>query len=382
MYRINRLTPLALIALLVACAPPLADDLASVDVATYPIVDGLPDAVGLLDLLNDPTTTLEVLDDEVPLNSRTASNLIAARQAFGGFDSVAEVDAVYWVGPSAINKLVEFAGEQGRIPGDNDLLGTWDGVSFTVAQAELTLEIVVNDLEHHDFDIYMGLDRRAADSIVAAQPVESIAVLAGLYYVGNSALEKIKNEAMEMLGEDDWPGCVPTFTAVTNQASLDLSELLALSTTVDNPFAEATAFQSSGCGDWWTDAGSVEEAMIGLWDETFFLSWSQLSDDYRLVGPWTAGGSDYTAMLDLSLQVIEENIDDDDFDPSASPTSQALYDARFDLVDELSVDLATNPGAYLQQTYEFEMVECSEEAVMLLDTRDGSVLVIHQLQNC
>jgi len=368
---------LSLLVFASACTEVVDDDLAPVSIATYPIVDGTPSAVGLLDLLNDPATTMGVLDDR-----RAAHNLILAREALGDFDSVAEVDDVYWVGPSAINKLVAFAGDQGRIPGDNDLLGTWDGVSFTVAQADLTLEIVVNDLDHHDFDVYMDLDRRAADSIVAAQPVASIAELASLYYVGNSALRKIKAEAADMMGNEEWPACVPSFTEVTNAAAVDFSDLLARSTTIDNPWARVRSFQSSGCGSWWTDGGSVAAAEVALWDLNFFLPWSDLSDDYRAVAPWTDGGSSYTGMLDTALVVIEEHIDDGDFDPSGDSTGAELYAARLDLVGQLSVQVGDIPGVYLQQDYEFDLVECSEEAVMLLDTRDGSVLVVHQLQNC
>jgi len=376
--------PLSLVllfSLVAACAQPLDDSLAAVDVATWPIVDGSPDAVGLLDLLNDPTTTEYVLDYDARLDRRAARNLILARGAYGEFGSVADVDAVRWVGASAIDKLVAFAHSQGRVPGENDLLGTWDNVSFTVAQAELMLEIVINDLDHHDFDIYIGLDRRAADSIVDAQPVQSVAVLAGLYYVGTSALQKLKGEAEEMM-DDEWPACIPTFTQVANEAADEFSQLLAISTTIDNPWARARAFQSSGCGDWWNDAGALAAAEAAIWDLNFFIPWSDLNDDYRQVSALTSGGANYTGTLELALDVIEERIDDGDFDPNADANSERLYGSRLGLVDELSVDVGSNPGAYLQQQYDFDLSECSEEAVMLLDVRDGSILFVHELQNC
>jgi hypothetical protein len=83
-------------------------------------------------------------------------------------------------------------------------------------------------------------------------------------------------------------------------------------------------------------------------------------------------------LCDTALVVI----DDGDWDPASSTSNQALYDARPGLVDTLSVELSSVPGAYLEQTYEFDLSECSEEATMLLDTRTGAVLVVHQLQNC
>ena len=45
-------------------------------------------------------------------------------------------------------------------------------------------------------DDTLGLDSRAANSIVAAQPVPSVAHLAGLYYVGGSALGVLLDEAV------------------------------------------------------------------------------------------------------------------------------------------------------------------------------------------
>jgi hypothetical protein len=136
--------------------------------------------------------------------------------------------------------------------------------------------------------------------------------------------------------------------------------------------------QSEGCGEWWNDEGSAAAAEIGIWDQTFFLPWPQLSDDYRIIDDWTAGGSSYSSMLNTALVVI----DDGDWDPASSTSNQALYDARPGLVDTLSVELSSVPGAYLEQTYEFDLSECSEEATMLLDTRTGAVLVVHQFQNC
>jgi hypothetical protein len=362
-----------LLVLVAACSTtPLPLDLQKVDIATFPIVDGTPEAVGLLAMLNDSATTFAILDDEVPLDRRAAENLMAARP----FSSVGEVDDVYWVGASAINKMVAYATAQSYVPTANQILGVYDGVEFTVAQAEWTLEVVINDLEFNDFDIYMGLDRRAAVSIVAAQPVASIEELAGLYYVGTSALNDIKDYAREM-DPSEWPVCVPTFTVTSNPAAEDLTELLVLATTVDNPFAEIISMESSGCSDWWTD--TPDDAMQPLWDEIFFLPWSQAGPSYALVSDLQAGGAAYLSMLNTTLVVIDENIEDDDFDPSSA---QELFDSRFDLIETLSVELDTNPGAYLTLPFELDLSECSEEANVLIDTRDGSVLIVHQLQNC
>ena len=173
------------------------------DTSTLALVEGSPEAIGLLEFLNDPTTTVDVLDHDVPLNRRAARNLIHHRDGFDGkpgtyddnlFDHLAEVDAVRWVGSSAMAALVNFAFTQNWVPDADDVLGTWDGVVFTVAQAEATLALA-NASTEAELDHDLGLDRRAAASIVAAQPVETLAELSTLWFVGSSALNILKEAA-------------------------------------------------------------------------------------------------------------------------------------------------------------------------------------------
>ncbi len=190
--------------LAIGCADqaPSSDGLGT---ATLALAEGSPEAIGLLEFLNAPTTTIEVLDHDVPLNRRTARNLVHHRDGFDGvtgtyddnlFDTLAEVDAVRWVGPSAMDAMIYFAENQNWVPAGDDTLGSWDGVTFTVTEAEVTLDFVNAaslDLLDHD----LGLDRRAANSIVAAQPVLSVEQLSGLYYVGKTALTVLKVAAAD-----------------------------------------------------------------------------------------------------------------------------------------------------------------------------------------
>lgn len=43
------------------------------------LIDGTPDAIGLLALVNHPSTTFDILDDDVPLDSRAAESLTEYR---------------------------------------------------------------------------------------------------------------------------------------------------------------------------------------------------------------------------------------------------------------------------------------------------------------
>jgi hypothetical protein len=167
------------------------------------LLDGTPDGVGVLDLLNDPGTTQDVLDHDAALNARTARNLILER-SIAPFSTIADVDDVPWVGPAALNALVAYAQTEGWVPEGGDVLGIWDRVEFTVDEAEATLALV-NASSFDELDIDLGLNRRAADSIVAAQPVPSVAHLAGLYHVGRSALNTLLDEAVSVAPEPALP---------------------------------------------------------------------------------------------------------------------------------------------------------------------------------
>lgn len=160
------------------------------------IIEGTPEAYGVLDLLNDPTTTFERLDIDVRLDRRAAENLIAHRDAepANPFDDIAEVDAVAYVGPSALDKLLAYAEAQGYVATGDDLLGVFDNVAFTVNEAEATLALV-NSASFEELDEQVELDVRAVESIVAARAIGSLVELASLYYVGQSAMLKLRDYA-------------------------------------------------------------------------------------------------------------------------------------------------------------------------------------------
>lgn len=170
------------------------------DSLTY---DGTPQAVGLLRFLNDASTTFGVLDIEVALDRRAASSLIGHRDgpdaAWGTgdddpFDTVAEVAGVPWVGPKSMEKLTAYAAVNGWVPTGDELLGVYDEVPFTVREARAVVELA-NTAEAEVLDEGIGLDRRAVDSILEARPIHAVEQLAGLYYVGKTALELLKRHA-------------------------------------------------------------------------------------------------------------------------------------------------------------------------------------------
>lgn len=140
------------------------------------LIEGTPEAVGLLDLLNDTTTTEQVLVDGVGLSPETASRLTAARP----YATLADVDAALLLSEPEVQALARWVAVTGWLPSaPDDRLGTWLGVDFTVASAWATLE-----LANHATERFLVEDTElppvAVQAVRDARPLGSVAVLASL----------------------------------------------------------------------------------------------------------------------------------------------------------------------------------------------------------
>jgi hypothetical protein len=354
------------------------------------LTDGTAEGEGLLRFLNDGSTTFAVLDDEVPLDKRAALGLITKRNGRDGsfgtrddkpFRSIEEVDGVRWIGPVSLARLLSYAHAHDWIPGADDLLGEYDSVAFTVTEAEWTLEIA-NSANFTELDIHLGLDRRAAESIYAAQPIETVRELSELYYVGKYALNVLKDEGIAQFyeePEEEEVECSPVLTPIEDDTARDFTQLMALTTTIDNPFSRTFTLQLSGCPAFPDDAEAVQIVTQAVWNATYIWSWSELTDRIRVIHPLSEGAARYTSLVDLSVRVIGESLMDGDFDP-ADAAIAPLYDAREDLAEDLQAPTAV--GDWVQIRTEVDMIECSEQSAAVFELDSGRVQVVHKLQNC
>jgi len=206
-------TFLAALLVLTGCTASVDLDFDSADgaAASVAALEGTRVGYGVLRLLNDGEgTSFELLDDAVALDRRAANNLVAHRDGADGvfgtrdddlFDTLAEVDAVSWVGPTAMARLSEFALLNDYVPGDNALLGTFDGVDFTYLEAERVLAFA-NAASPEELSA-ASVPSRAVTSIVAARPVETVDVLASLYWVGTRTLEHLLEAVAVPVGGED-----------------------------------------------------------------------------------------------------------------------------------------------------------------------------------
>ena len=164
------------------------------------IVEGSPEALGLLAFINHISTTYDVLDQRVPLESRAAQHIITHRNGKDGlfpstddrlFTHIGQLDAVELVGPSAIEHLLNFALAHGWYPVNNDVLGVFDEVTISYGAAD-TILTLVNTASRQELDQVVGLNILAVESILLARPIQSMDALAKLYFVGTNALEILK----------------------------------------------------------------------------------------------------------------------------------------------------------------------------------------------
>jgi DNA uptake protein ComE-like DNA-binding protein len=161
--------------------------------------------VAVLDVVN--SASLEELDVAAALDRRAAENIVAHRD--GGdallgsgdddpFDTIEELDAVKYVGDATLAKLVAYAESLGLLD---------DEPGRTPAEIAAILA-VANDTTFTTLDEAVGLDRRAAENIVAhregpdATPgtadddrFDTLEELDAVAYVGESALGKLLSYA-------------------------------------------------------------------------------------------------------------------------------------------------------------------------------------------
>jgi DNA uptake protein ComE-like DNA-binding protein len=184
-----------------ACAPQAVDGLAEGELSSERVIaEGTPEAVGVLAFVNAPATTMAVLDDTVGLDKRAAKNIIAHRDGADArpgtadddpFGTVDELDAVSYVGDAALSDLLDYARDNGWIKASDPVYGRIEGVDFTVPEATATVALA-NEASEAELDVDAGLDKRAADGLVARRPFPTLEAVAASPYVGTAALNRMR----------------------------------------------------------------------------------------------------------------------------------------------------------------------------------------------
>ena len=205
----NRSLPtlLGALAAIVTSAGCLTDD--ALTAYGSDLTAGSPEAAAVLALVNDASVDADELDLAASLDARAARNIVAHRDGSDGvagtgdddlFDDLAELDAVSYVGNSALAKLLDYAIEQGLLSETGPDAGAGGPTDEDIVLA------LVNDLavDLGELDDDAGLNSRAAANIIAhrdgadAQPgtsdddlFDDLNELDAVSYVGAAALDQL-----------------------------------------------------------------------------------------------------------------------------------------------------------------------------------------------
>jgi len=370
--RINSIIAAVALAVL-ACG---GDEGDAIDADASGLIDeGSPEAVALLAFVDGPAATRDVLDFDVGLDRRAADGIARHVRGPDGvlgsadddpFESLAELDAVPYVGPVAFDKLLAYLGAGGPVV-------TIEGVTFTAAQAAAVVDLA-NRASLAQLDDDAGLDARAARNIVAARPLAGLPELAAVPYVGKVALQRLEDYAPRWSAPAP---CTGGLLHVLGGAPADFARLLELATSGDyGPYARLWSLRAPACLDVRDSAALSRLAgQIGA-----SVHWA-FDGAPVAVSAWSGGGAAFAAQVQTAHQAIEERVSEG-WDPSASAESAALYTRADDLVAALIGPPAAAPASFLQLSLVTDAEECSERAVALLDVRTGVIVVIHRLPRC
>jgi DNA uptake protein ComE-like DNA-binding protein len=161
------------------------------------------------------------------LDSRSVSAIMAKRP----FTSVAQVGALPYVGPSALNKLKAHAPIfWAQLRGTAGLAGTFDGVTFDEASAKIALEIAnqatLAEMSNN------GVPAAPAAAVVGNRPYTNLAQVAAVGGVGPATMKGLLAYAQSGKWGAPPSDCVASFE---NAVAPELPDLLFLSES-DRPF--------------------------------------------------------------------------------------------------------------------------------------------------
>ena len=173
------------------------------------------EADGVLKLVNEASYTK--LDETVGLDQRAAYHIASYRMGDDDtpgtaddrtFDSLEELDGVYWVGTHAVSQLLEYAERNGYVAGAHTMI---HGVPTGTDDAQGVLRLA-NDASKDVLDTDVGLDIRAAKHIVAYRNdngfFDQLAELDRVKWVGERAFGKLLDyaENNHYVPADSWRG--------------------------------------------------------------------------------------------------------------------------------------------------------------------------------
>lgn len=198
--RLLKTASLVSLTLLAACATDVTteDELGGVNDNSESIEMPQHEIDLVVQFLNAPTTSIDLLDAEVGLDRRAAENLVYHRNGLDGaypseddnpYDNLEEVDRVAYVGNSALLKLRDYT--VAHPPAQAEIV---EGVQFSSEQSAAVVW-GVNHASLEELDVTVGLTSSAANGLIDNAPYTSVTEMGAVINVGPAALASLRNHA-------------------------------------------------------------------------------------------------------------------------------------------------------------------------------------------
>jgi hypothetical protein len=340
------------------------------------------DTALVLDLVNYPRVDLAMLDDDAGLDARAAKAIIAHRNGLDTsamtwdddwYETLAELDAISYVGDSALTKLIAFAHAHPVPPSV-----TIEGVTFKGWQAEATVWGLNNQATFEELD--RGLDARAATSLIDNRPYASLDAVGAAPYVGSAVLRGLRAHSPLWWGAMDTTPqpCAVAVSARADQTVSDLSLLIETATTLDWPWATMSASALPDCVDAGVTSPQVDAVSAAL---TGYARSAWGSGIQPLSSGLVRGGEHFVNLVITARDVIDERVADERWAP-ANSAEQALLDALPAMVDTLTAGPVANPADYVELPLWTDGEECSEYGSILIQLSTHRGWMIHQFPRC
>lgn len=182
---------------------------------------------------------------------------------------------------------------------------------------------------------------------------------------------------VRLLGTPPAGRCVATLTARPNTGvALDYADLQE-GVTGDPPYASLTTYSVPTCVDLAGDGTARDALRTALWN-TLYAGRLPMTAPAARVGLWGTGGGAFIDLLTDTTNALAQRANPTTLDAATA----ALLARRNELFAALRAPIDSGPLTVWEVPIDLLADECSESSVALLDTRTGTLLLLHRWPRC
>jgi DNA uptake protein ComE-like DNA-binding protein len=321
--------------------------------------------------------TLQELDEVVGLDARAAQGLTAGAP----FSDIASMGQVAYVGASALNRLRDYAPTWAAARNnaeDLSLAGTFDGVTFDQATAEIALEIA-NDAGFEELTDLGGMWSTGANRLIDNRPYADLAEVAATPGIGTVTMENLRDFA----ASGDWQGggggtadCDPVFNLTPMSPISDFAASMAAFDDLPADFHyKLASWTVDPCLDLTNSAHLQKVYDTAINFAQHWPGWvSEFPHMFEYETPSASSGR-FTQLTNYALTVMSEKAQERV--NNGDPTAQDTYDGIAAWHAQVVSLVEANPAETRSLVIHLEASECSEDVAVVIDPVLNTMHAIH-----